>query len=211
MAAIGVGHRSAAVVTDTRFARMDADELWQQRFLQYDGQARALQNKIFELIAIGLTAVSALSGIAISYSRFEFFAFVPIICLLLWAIAARMLHEHLLLSAFRDFCEARAARLLSGTMPSAFDSWRKFGGQTSMKGWPNYYAFSVVIIVTLGLVGGSLGFLFTVDVIPTLWLIAESIAVGLALIVGAVVFVVAMADHARVEALVESELGRLHP
>ena len=190
---------------------MDADELWQQRFLQYDGQARALQNKIFELIAIGLTAVSALSGIAISYSRLEFFAFVPIICLLLWAIAARMLHEHLILSAFRDYCEARAVKLLPGNVPSAFDSWRKFGGQTSMKGWPNYYAFSVVIIVTLGLVGGSLGFLFTVDVVPTSWLVAESIAVGLALIVGAVVFIVAMADHARVEALADSELGRLHP
>ena len=35
---------------------MDADEFWQQRFVHYDNQARGLQTKVFELIAIGLTA-----------------------------------------------------------------------------------------------------------------------------------------------------------
>ncbi|WP_236968038.1 hypothetical protein [Microbacterium aurantiacum] len=188
---------------------MTAGDLWQQRFIQYDNQARILQTKVFELIAIGLTAVSALSGVAISYSRYEFFAFIPIICLLLWAIAARMLHEHLILSAFRDFCEARAVMLLGTSNPSAFDSWREFGGQRAMKGWPNYFAFSVVAAVTLGLMAGSMAFLFTVDVVPVGWLLAESIALGVVLLIGVVVFVVAMVDHSRLERLVANEIERL--
>jgi len=185
---------------------MESAEFWQQRFIQYHNQARALQVKTLELVAIGLTAVSALAGVAVSYSRYEFFAFIPIICVLLWAVAARMLHEHLLLSAYRDFCEAKAARFLPAASGTAFDTWQSLGGRVAMRGMANYYAFGIIALITLGLAGGSLAFLLTLDVVPQGWIIAESVAVGLAFIVGGVVFVVSMADHAALETRMAQEL-----
>ncbi|WP_345802281.1 hypothetical protein AAIB33_04070 [Microbacterium sp. AZCO] len=189
---------------------MGDDEFWHQRFVQYDTQARALQSKVFELIAIGLTAVAAFAGVAVSYSRYEILAFIPIICILLWAVALRMLHEHLLLSAYRDFYEMHATRVHAGTAVSEFDSWRQLGGRKAMKGLANYYAFSILAIVTIGLVWGSLWFLATVQAVPTVLLVAEWISATVALVVGVVVVVASITDHSRLEAMLGAEITRLH-
>lgn len=183
---------------------------WASRFEHYDNQARGLQQKAYELVAIGLTTVAALSGVAISYSRYEVFAFVPIICVLLWAIAGRMIHEHLLLSAYRDFAEAQAANLAT-TSSSSFGRWRKQGGKLAMRGPANYYVFGVVIAITVGLTFGSLGFLFTTNAVPLGWLIAETITVGIGLIAGAVVFVTASSDHRSLEKQMDVDLSQISP
>lgn len=180
---------------------VDAGEFWQRRFEQYDTQARTLFSRTVELVSIALTVVIGVTGFAVSYGHYETLAFVAPVVLLIWAVAARLIHEQMLLFAYRDYAEVRVAREL-GVETDPLATWRKTAGRPTQNGFVNAYAYSVLAAVSIAMIAGSLIAAFVLGPVP-IWIIApESVIVGLALGLGVFAFAQALRDHKRVDQMI---------
>lgn len=180
---------------------MDMGEYWQRRFEQYDTQARTLFSRTVELVSIALTIVIGVTGFAVSYGHYETLAFVAPAVLVIWAVAARLIHEQMLLSAYRDSAEASVARVM-GVQNEPLATWRMTAGRAAQNGFVNAYAYSVLAAVSIAMVAGSLTAAFVLGPVP-LWIIApESVMVGLTLGLGLFAFSQALRDHKRVDQLI---------
>lgn len=189
---------------------MEVAEYWVRRFEHFGTQSRLLFDKTVQLIALCLTFLSAAASVALAYSRYEIVVFIPLVMLVVWAIAARMLHEQLVLAAYRDHADENVRSLL-GSEGDPFAVWHSLGGARVRDGLANRYLFFVLAIASVLLMAGSVILCFTNAVAPVGWLIAESVAVALGLWLGSLAFAKAEADIDRLYVLLRSQVadGRL--
>jgi hypothetical protein len=128
---------------------------WSQRFVHYGNHARSLYEKTVQLI-IGATTILLTASVALAaYGRFEILLVVPVVVLLIWTAAARMLDEQGYLFLYADHAEQVLADL---GLPDAspLSVWWSYAGRKLGRGYSNIMLFGISALVSAVLIGGSL-------------------------------------------------------
>ena len=158
---------------------MSESDHWSGRFIHFDTQARALHDRAYALISVGLTGLVTIAGISVAYAKFEILLTIPFAVVVLWATGLRMLHEQFFLGLYRDEAEKQIALMRGGT--ARLGTWNRFAGRHIRFGWPNYALFAVLVITTIGLMVASL--LIAAWELPNQrgWVVAAAVGSGFAI------------------------------
>lgn len=134
---------------------MESLDFWSKRFEHYDDATRSLFDKTVQLVTVGVTILVAGSAALFVYGKFAVLLTIPVIVVLLWTVAVRLIQEQMMTAAYRDYSEERAVELVAPGEDDPFLVWHSYGGVLTY-GWINNLVFSFLIVVSCALTGGSL-------------------------------------------------------
>lgn len=188
---------------------MDDLEYWVRRFEHFDVQSRALFDRATNLVAISLTVLSGTAGVALAYSRNEILIVIPFVVLIVWALGLRMVHEQLLLAAYRDYAEEqmRNGKFTTEESASEFLVWHSFGGRRMVTLFPNLFMYVLLGGLSLILALGSVVLLFVFGVYSPFLPVVVSVLTMFGLIAGLYGVCVLWRDVSTVYEKLRSEIG----
>lgn len=141
-----------------------------------------LWERTIQLVGVGMTLLATLTAV-VSTADTDWsglLAVVPVVVLLLWALAARMLHEFFYIMAFKDYAEIKMYRD-SGQAREGFSTWHVAATPAMVRGLPNIAAYGVIALFSLSLVSLSMLQLWEAQPGARVWIAIEASAVCIGL------------------------------
>jgi hypothetical protein len=150
---------------------MDSVDFWVKRFEHYDDATRSMFEKTIQLVTAALTILIAGAAALFIYGKFPALLVVPVVVVLIWTLAVRLLQEQMMTAAYRDYSEERAMKLLAPGETDPWLIWHSHGGAITT-GWVNNFVYGCLGLVSIGLVAGSLWavLVFAPEVPFSLWI-----------------------------------------